>query len=211
MNSERSDAVDESDPARYHAQRLRFLEAARARGANPYPHKFHVSVQLPAFVAKYLSALDPGQRLPEDRVSVAGRVVRKASSGAKLIFFDLRSDGAKIQAICDARNFISADLALLSGVKRGDIVGFEGYPGKSKRGELSIFACSLQVLAPCLHMLPGGQFPLTDQETRYRQRYLDLISNPHVSDIFRTRARIVSAVRRYLDDRGFLEVRAGVF
>ena len=146
----------------------------------------------------------------------AGRIVRKAASGAKLIFFDLRSEGAKVQVMCDARNFgggaggegLAAFQALVNSVKRGDIVGLEGHPGKSKRGELSIFPTALQVLAPCLHMPPGGHFPLTNQETRYRQRYLDLMSNPHVGDIFRTRARVISAIRRYLDDRNFLEVSA---
>jgi len=138
--------------------------------------------------------------------------VRKAASGAKLIFFDLRSEGAKVQVMCDARYFESGglDLAsfqrLMNSVKRGDIVGLTGHPGKSKRGELSVFPTSLQILAPCLHMPPGSHFGLKDQETRYRQRYLDLIVNPHVADIFRIRSRVISSVRSYLDARGFMEV-----
>lgn len=145
-------------------------------------------------------------------MSLAGRVVRKAASGAKLIFFDLRSEGAKVQVMCDARYFESGglDLAsfqrLMNSVKRGDIVGLTGHPGKSKRGELSVFPTSLQILAPCLHMPPGSHFGLKDQETRYRQRYLDLIVNPHVADIFRIRSRVISSVRSYLDARGFMEV-----
>lgn len=202
------DSNEETDPTKYFENRVKAITAAKARGENPYPHKFHVSTQLPAYVAKYAS-LEPGQQLPEDVLTLAGRVVRKAGSGAKLIFFDLRSEGAKIQVMCDARNFggeLSDFQRLMNGVKRGDIVGVTGFPGKSKRGELSVFPKALQVLAPCLHMPPGAHFGLKDQETRYRQRYLDLIVNPEVQDIFRTRSKIIAGVRRYLDERGFLEV-----
>jgi lysyl-tRNA synthetase class 2 len=113
--------------------------------------------------------------------------------------------------MCDARTFEGAGLSLadfqslMNSVKRGDIIGVEGFPGKSKRGELSIFPTGLQVLAPCLHMI-AGYSGLTNQETRYRQRYLDLIMNPRVSDVFRTRAKVVEGVRSFLNQRGFLEV-----
>ncbi|PSC69980.1 lysine-tRNA ligase isoform X2 [Micractinium conductrix] len=202
------DSNEETDPTKYFENRVKTITAAKARGENPYPHKYYVSIQLPAYVAKY-GSLEPGSQVTEEVVSLAGRVVRKAASGAKLIFFDLRSEGAKIQVMCDARNF-GGELAnfqrLMNSVKRGDIVGVAGLPGKSKRGELSIFPQSLQVLAPCLHMPPGGHFGLKDQETRYRQRYLDLIVNPEVQNIFRARSAIIAGVRRFLDDRGFLEV-----
>ncbi|KAL4449030.1 hypothetical protein ABPG77_007747 [Micractinium sp. CCAP 211/92] len=202
------DSNEETDPTKYYENRVRTVQAAKARGENPYPHKFEVSIQLPAYVAKYAD-LEAGTQLTEEVVSLAGRVVRKAASGAKLIFFDLRSEGAKIQVMCDARNF-GVELAdfqkLMNTVKRGDIVGVRGFPGKSKRGELSVFPTSLQVLSPCLHMPPGAHFGLKDQETRYRQRYLDLMMNPDIQDIFRVRSRIIAGVRNYLDNRGFLEV-----
>lgn len=205
------DASEETDPTKYYENRVKAVAAAKARGDNPYPHKFEISTQLPAYVEKYAS-LEPGTQVTDDTVSLAGRVVRKAASGAKLIFFDLRSEGAKVQVMCDARNFeaggldLSAFQRLMNSVKRGDIVGLTGYPGKSKRGELSVFPTSLQVLAPCLHMPPGAHFGLKDQETRYRQRYLDLIVNPSVGDIFRVRSKIISGIRSFLDVRGFLEV-----
>ena len=96
------DSNEETDPTKYYENRVRAVVAAKARGENPYPHKFHVSIQLPAYVAKY-GGLEAGQQAAEETVSLAGRVVRKAASGAKLIFFDLRSEGAKIQVMCDAR------------------------------------------------------------------------------------------------------------
>ncbi|KAL6861696.1 hypothetical protein ACP4OV_017396 [Aristida adscensionis] len=113
-----------------------------------------------------------------------------------------------------------------SGVKRGDIVGICGYPGKSNKGELSVFPQRFMVLSPCLHMMPrqkvqGSSVPapwtpgmgrnienyvLRDQETRYRQRYLDLMVNHEVRHIFKTRSKVVSFIRKFLDDREFLEV-----
>jgi lysyl-tRNA synthetase class 2 len=205
------DASEETDPTKYYENRLRTVTAARESGKNPYPHKFHVSMQLPAYVEKYKD-IEPGTKVSDEKVSFAGRIMRKAASGVKLIFFDLRSEGVKVQMMCDARNFEESGLSikefqmLMNSVKRGDIVGVEGYPGKSKRGELSIFPVSLEVLAPCLHMAPGAHFGLKDQETRYRQRYLDLIMNPRVTDIFRTRSKIIEGVRSFLNERGFMEV-----
>jgi lysyl-tRNA synthetase class II len=81
-----------------------------------------------------------------------------------------------------------------------------GVPGRSNTGELSIFPSSTQLLTPCLRLLPSKRGGLRDQETRYRQRYLDLMLNPAVRSHFTTRARIINYVRRFLDERGFLEV-----
>jgi hypothetical protein len=89
-------------------------------------------------------------------------------------------------------------------LRRGDVIGAVGVAGASKRGELSLFAGRLELLSPCLHMLP--KHSLRDQETRYRQRYLDLIMNPANRDIFIVRSRVVQEVRDYLNERGFLEV-----
>ena len=96
--------------------------------------------------------------------------------------------------------------AVNANVKRGDIVGVVGFPGKSKRGELSVFPASIQVLSPCLHMLPKGPSGIKDKETRYRQRYLDLIINSHTREIFETKAKITSYLRQFLDSRSFIEV-----
>ena len=205
------DTSEETDPTKYYENRVKAIAAAKAKGENPYPHKFEISIQLNKYVTKYAD-IEPGTQKTDEEVAVAGRVMRKALSGAKLIFLDLKSEGAKVQVMCDARHFEAGgfDLAafqrIMNSVKRGDIIGINGYPGKSKRGELSIFPKSLTVLAPCLHMPPGAHFGLKDQETRYRQRYLDLIVNNHVGDIFRTRSKIISGIRSYLDARGFLEV-----
>lgn len=91
-------------------------------------------------------------------------------------------------------------------IHRGDIVGFIGKPGKTKRGELSIIPSKSILLSPCLHMLPNRHFGFKDKESRYRQRYLDMIMNAAVRRRFTTRANIIRHVRNYLDTQGFLEV-----
>jgi lysyl-tRNA synthetase class 2 len=91
-------------------------------------------------------------------------------------------------------------------LRRGDIVGVVGFPGKTKKGELSVFAKNMILLSPCLHMLPKAHYGFKDQESRYRQRYLDLIMNGNVRDKFIVRSNLIKYLRKFLDDRGFLEV-----
>jgi len=155
-------------------------------------------------------------------VSVAGRVMNYRASGKNLIFLDLVGDGEKIQVMAQSDHFDGANdnmtaLAAKAGeepfnfklghIKRGDIIGVRGYPGKSKKGELSIFPTQVDLLSPCMHMLPRA---LTNQETRYRQRYLDLILNPANRDVFVTRSRMIQYVRSFLDNMGFCEVETPI-
>jgi len=101
-------------------------------------------------------------------------------------------------------------MKIVSVVKRGDIIGIKGNPGKTKAGEFSLRPNKIKLLSPCLHMLPTGRSGLKDQETRFRQRYLDLIVNNNVKKTFQTRAKILKFIRNYLDSRGFLEVETPV-
>ncbi|XP_055551725.1 lysine--tRNA ligase isoform X1 [Wyeomyia smithii] len=174
---------------------------------HPYPHKFHVSCSLEAFIEKY-NDLKDGDMLEQDSLSVAGRIHAIRESGGKLIFYDLRGEGVKLQVMANAKLYESeaAFVEDTSRLRRGDIVGIQGYPGKTKKGELSVIPKKLKLLSPCLHMLPHLHYGLKDKETRFRQRYLDLILNNHVRDIFCVRAKIISYVRRFLDNMGFLEV-----
>lgn len=171
---------------------------------NPYPHKFDVTMSLTDFISKY-SKLKEGEH-STDVVRVAGRLHNMRSSGQKLRFYDLHGEGTKIQVMGQA-DFAEGDYnAQHEILRRGDIVGIEGMPGKSKRGELSIFPKTIQLLSPCLRMLPKATSGLKDQETRYRQRYLDLIMNPDVRNKFIVRSKIVNYIRRFLDNLGFMEV-----
>ncbi|KAJ0088581.1 hypothetical protein Patl1_31356 [Pistacia atlantica] len=235
---------DNMDPTQYLNNRLMGLASLKERGLNPYPHKFAVSMSINDFIGKY-GTLSVGEHVESTEISLAGRIMKKRTSSSKLYFYDLHGDGAKIQVMADARhsNMDEDEFSRYhSGVKRGDIVGICGFPGKSRRGELSIFPRLMTVLAPCLHMLPRQSvhsstdedhnkkdekkatnyrwapgmarnpeiYTLKDQETRYRQRYLDLMLNPEVQQIFRTRARIISYYRNFLNNLGFIEVETPV-
>lgn len=138
----------------------------------------------------------------------SGRVHAIRESGPKLIFYDLRGEGVKIQVMANAKQYATEEsfFADTSKIRRGDIIGVTGSPGKTKKGELSIFPKNVKLLTPCLHMLPHMHYGLKDKETRYRQRYLDLIINEHVRNKFIVRAKVISYVRRFLDNLGFLEI-----
>ena len=213
-SNNKEEPVEILDPSQFKANREAMVLQLQAEGVNVYPHKFHVDYRLPDYCTEFGTQIQDGQRLPDTIVSVAGRIASVRRQG-KLYFYDLRGDGAKIQIMSDLQTYAAGEEAFhkihRQVLKRGDIVGVKGYPGKSKTGELSIFPQELQLLSPCLHMIPlaksGGSEPaLADKETRYRQRYLDLMVNHEVRDTFFIRAKIINGIRRYLDERHFLEV-----
>ncbi|KAJ6637249.1 Lysine--tRNA ligase [Pseudolycoriella hygida] len=182
-------------------------ELKRLPETHPYPHKFHVSKSLEEFIELY-SNLSDGQTLDDVKLSIAGRVHAIRESGAKLIFYDLRGEGVKLQVMANAKMYeneakFQADTVK---IKRGDIIGVNGCPGKTKKGELSIIPTAITLLSPCLHMLPHLHFGLKDKETRFRQRYLDLILNNRVRQTFQIRAKIISYIRHFFDQLGFLEI-----
>jgi lysyl-tRNA synthetase, class II len=146
--------------------------------------------------------LDAGGELDEPR-RLAGRVLARREMG-KLVFLDLVDRSGRIQLMCDTGRIGELD------VKLGDVVGVTGKPAKSRRGEPSLAVESLEVLARNQSPLPDTFHGLTDQETRYRKRYLDLLMNEDARDLFALRARIVTAIRRYLDEQGFVEVETPV-
>ncbi|XP_039066838.1 lysine--tRNA ligase, cytoplasmic-like isoform X1 [Hibiscus syriacus] len=231
--SQKPAAADDEDidPTQFHENRLKFLAAQKAEGKNPYPHKFFTSMSIVEYIDAY-GSLGNGEHIEDVAVSLAGRIMSKRASSSKLFFYDLHGGGAKVQVMADASKsgLDEAEFAKFhSTVKRGDIVGVTGFPGKTKRGELSIFPKSFIVLSHCLHMMPRQKagpdasvmktelwipgstrnpetYILKDQETRYRQRYLDLMLNLELRQIFKTRSKIISYVRSFLDNRDFLEV-----
>jgi lysyl-tRNA synthetase class 2 len=134
--------IDESEfnPAEYFKYRSGLIEdLKKTPESHPYPHKFHVSISLEDFINKY-SHLKDGEMLENEKLSVAGRIHSIRESGAKLIFYDVRGEGVKIQAMANARLYESEDKFVTDTdkIRRGDIIGIEGYPGKTKKGELSV-------------------------------------------------------------------------
>lgn len=134
--------IDESEfnPAEYFKYRSGLVDdLKKSPETHPYPHKFHVSISLEEFISKY-NHLKEGDMLENEKLSVAGRIHSIRESGAKLIFYDLRGEGVKIQVMANARLYSSEGKFVtdIDKIKRGDIIGIEGYPGKTKKGELSV-------------------------------------------------------------------------
>ncbi|XP_010789834.1 lysine--tRNA ligase isoform X2 [Notothenia coriiceps] len=203
-------ALDEEtlDPNQYFKIRSQAIQELKGTAEDPYPHKYHVDLSLTEFIEKY-NHLQPGEQLTEAALlNVSGRVHAKRASGAKLIFYDLRGEGVKLQVMANSSSYKSEEafVAINNKLRRGDIIGVRGIPGKTKKGELSIIPTEMTLLSPCLHMLPHLHFGLKDKETRFRQRYLDLILNDYVRQKFITRAKIITYLRSFLDQMGFLEI-----
>ncbi|XP_033202837.1 lysyl-tRNA synthetase isoform X2 [Bombus vancouverensis nearcticus] len=205
---EKKEVQEDIAPNEYIKLRTQAIKNLKDANDNPYPHKFHVSISLENFIEKFSNNLKPGEILDNEVYSVAGRVHAIRESGAKLIFYDLRGEGVKIQVMANARQYKDGEKFATdtSKIRRGDIIGVVGNPGKTKKGEFSIIPHSITLLSPCLHMMPNLYFGLKDKETRFRQRYLDLILNDKIRKTFHVRAKIVAYIRKFLDELGFLEV-----
>lgn len=181
--------------------RLAKLHTLEDRGYNPYPYRFKPDSFAADLQEKYKN-LEAGVDT-EDRVTVAGRAMAVRNSG---MFIDLKDVSGKIQAFCHKNHLSEDDLAVLKCLDVGDIIGISGYVRRTPRGELSIAAEKFDIISKSLQPLPEKFHGLTDIDARYRQRYVDFIMNDDSREIFRKRCRITSAVRRYFEDNGFLEV-----
>ncbi|ODV75703.1 lysine--tRNA ligase KRS1 [Cyberlindnera jadinii NRRL Y-1542] len=210
--SKKKDVLQDLTPNQFFEIRSRQIDELRhTKSPNPYPHKFNVTKSIRQFLEEFKD-LKRGETKPEIELSVAGRVIAKRESGSKLKFYVLRSDGVQVQIMAQAQDSKEQDYETAHELlKRGDIIGVTGYPGRTEpkkggEGELSIFATKVQLLTPCLHMLPTDHYGFKDQEQRYRKRYLDLIVNNNVRNKFITRSKIISYIRKFLDNREFIEV-----
>ncbi len=200
------------------AARRAKADKLRARGENPFandvvPRSGGTTVDIGDLRAKAAAARGDDGKYAEDRVKAAtagatfhirGRVIAFRSTGG-LSFLRLRDRTGEIQLLISEASMGEA-YARLEEIDLGDIVESEGALTASKRGELSIEPSRVRILTKALRPPPEKWHGLQDVETRYRQRYVDLVANPHVADVFRARSYIVRATRKVFDDRGFLEV-----
>ncbi|KAI0302597.1 lysyl-tRNA synthetase [Russula brevipes] len=212
-DSATDEIVNEQDlsPNQYFELRSRQIQRLReTQSPNPYPHKFEVSRSLTSYISKYgdEGLIKPGEKVEDITEALAGRIHSIRSSGQKLRFYDLHSEGKKVQVMATLQDAADQDSFVETHeiFRRGDIVGVIGTPSRTKKGELSISPSRMILLAPNLHQLPSSHFGLKDQETRYRKRYLDLILSDDTRRIFYTRSRIINYIRRFFDSLGFLEV-----
>lgn len=201
---------EELTPNQFFEIRSRQIDELRTtKSPNPYPHKFHLTIRIDQFIKKY-AHLQRGEKLENEKVSIAGRIFTKRESGTQLKFYVLHGEGTQVQVVAQAFGEEQLD-SVHDLLRRGDIVGVTGHPyrtnpKKGGEGELSVFVESIQLLTPSLHMLPTEHFGFKDLESRYRQRYLDLIMNNTTRNRFITRSKIISYIRKFFDERDFVEV-----
>ena len=196
-----TDGTDATPDNPLKAPRLEKLRALRDAGVDPYPYNFDRTATAAALHQRYAElATDTDSG---DTVRVAGRIRAMRNSG---MFIDLHDTTGKIQVFCHNDHLPDGGLATLKLLDIGDLLGVEGRVRRTRRGELTVNAAALFVLAKALLPLPEKYHGLTDVEARYRQRYLDLIMNEESRDILRTRSAIVAATRQFLTERDYLEV-----
>jgi len=186
-------------------QRLDKLGRLRDRGINPYPNSYRRTHT--AQEAKDL--FEKGQISDDSLVSLAGRVVAQRGMG-KATFMDLRDGSGRIQIYFRKDELSDDKYELVRDLDIGDFVGVEGYLFATKTGEVTVKVSDLAMLAKSLEPLPEKWHGLVDVEKRYRQRYLDLISNESARETFLMRSKIIVAIRRFMDSRGFIEVETPV-
>jgi lysyl-tRNA synthetase class 2 len=180
------------------------LERLRASGIDPYSRGFkptHATVEARALLGE-------GDRTPEE-VGLAGRMMVKRLHGGSA-FADLQDGAGRIQLFASRDILGPQAFELFSDLDPGDVIGVKGPMFRTRRGEPTVEVHSVQLLTKALRPLPEKWHGLKDIEIRYRQRYVDLIANPEVREVFRARTRIITGLRSLLDERGFVEVETPV-
>jgi lysyl-tRNA synthetase class 2 len=188
-----------------YAERLEKLKKLPALGQQPYPYKFETSHTIPRILAEY--SAKTAEELDKDRiqVKVAGRLMSIRGQG-KAGFAHLQQAGQRLQIYVRLDAVGENGFALYKLLDLGDHIGVSGYLFRTKTNELSVHVESITFLSKDLLPLPEKFHGLTDVELRYRQRYVDLFMNPEVREVFVKRSKVVQAIRRFLDARGYVEV-----
>jgi len=192
----------------WEVERLAGIDRLRGEGVEPYARSYLGRTPV-GKVRQAHEGLEIDQRADGVRYRVAGRVMSRREHG-KAVFLTIRDGWDDIQIYANIDTLGETWFGRLKDLNVGDIIGCEGHVFRTRRGELTIFAESWSVLTKSLRPLPEKWHGLHDRETRYRQRYVDLIANPEVAWQLHGRGRLVSAMRRYLEDQGFVEVETPV-
>jgi lysyl-tRNA synthetase class 2 len=186
------------------------IKELKEQGINPYPYKFEKDFKAQEIKNKYSSKLESGQLLEDEVFSFAGRIMTIRSHG-KSAFMHIKDDTGRIQAYIrkdkigeDAFNIFKKYIG------SGDWVGIKGFPFKTKTGELTILVLEIQLLTKTIRQMPEKWHGLKDKEIRYRQRYVDMISNDNVIEVFKTRSLAIRYMREYLTEQGFYEVETPI-
>ena len=187
------------------AQRRARLDEYRNQGLNPFANKFVASATTEMVHNAHADHDAATLATLEDRYRIAGRIMAKRDFG-KAAFIQIQDRSGRLQVYVAKNQLGEEDFELFRKLDLGDVVGLSGCPFRTKTDELSLRAESIQLLTKSLLPLPEKWHGLTDVETRYRQRYLDLMVNPDVREVFRKRSRVITLIRDYMVARDYLEV-----
>lgn len=213
-SSEKNPQQSASSLSEIRETRIQKVKTLKEEGLTPFAYQWEVTHHAGDLQQQYV-ALENGEEI-DVQVSIAGRITARRVFG-KLAFFTLQDETGTIQLYLDKKeitagmpNLEQAFNLLKKQTDTGDILGVKGIIKRTEKGELSVKVSEYDILTKSLLPLPDKWHGLTDTEKRYRQRYVDLIVNPNVRETFRKRAKIIAAIRRYLEEDGFLEIETPV-
>ena len=191
-------------------ERKKKIQGLKDEGVNPYPSRFDLQEKrtLSEDIKKEFGKLKNEEKTGEERV-VAGRIMTKRTFG-KLNFISLQDQAGLIQIVIQKGESPDSAVTQLKQIDSGDIVAVRGAAMKTKTGEISILAEEITILTKSILPLPDKHSGLQDKEERYRKRYLDLIMNPEIRNVFSIRAKVISAIREFLVKKGYDEVETPV-
>ena len=189
-------------------QRQQKLERIRALGINPYPHRFH-RTHTTQQATVLLEQHEASEQTEAQIVSVAGRVMAHRKMG-KLSFIDLRDGHGTLQLMINKQPLENTSKGLLEELDIGDIIGASGALIRTRTGEPTVKTDTITLLTKSFQPLPEKWHGLEDTDKRFRQRYLDLISNPEVKKTFKIRSEIIHTIHKFLNQRGFIEVETPI-
>ncbi len=190
------------------AEKRKKLHALKEKGINPFPYSFDVTAHVSNLV-KDFSSLAAGEKKLETNFKIAGRLMTLRMMG-KASFFNVQDMTGSLQCYIKTEELAPNDKIAFDLIDLGDIVGLEGYIFKSQKGELSLYVKKFDILTKTLEPLPEKFHGIQDVEIKYRHRHLDLISDPESREVFVKRGKIIKAIKKFLDDRGFMEVETPV-
>lgn len=190
------------------AEKRKKLHALREKGINPYPYSFDVTAKVESLIRDF-SSLAAGEKKIETQYSIAGRLMTLRMMG-KASFFNIQDATGSLQCYVKTEELKAEDKIAFELIDLGDIIGLTGYIFKSQKGELSLYVQKFKILTKTLEPLPEKFHGIQDIEIKYRHRHLDLISDMDSKKVFITRGKIIKAIKKFLDDRGFMEVETPV-
>ena len=199
-------SADNRNPIR--TEKERKLKNLRDQGIDPFPHNYKRTASVAGIIHDF-SSLKAGEVLENKTFQVAGRLMTRRPMG-KAAFFNIQDQSGGIQCYLKKAELDEKDRICFENTDIGDIIGIQGFVFKTRKAELSLHVQKFQILCKSLEPLPEKYHGIQDVELKYRHRHLDLIMNPETRKVFETRSRIISEIRSFLNDRGFMEVEVPV-